>query len=350
MAQSVIARFVTARALNTFGRAVISATVGWELFARTGDPLVFAYVGAVQVLPVLLLFTWSGALADRSDRRKPAGFAATGTGLIGLGLGVASWLHAPVPAYLVLLLALGCMTSVHAPSASTVFPLIVPREDLERGNRAVSSFSELALITGPTLAGLALAVVHASFVYAVVALTGIATGILYRTLPVPRVIASTGGAAARRDWRTGLRFIFRSPLLLPAAYEFIAACRAERGQPPLSLPLDRLQELFRLFAREHLLLSVRAPGGEWAALTVVIQASERVLHNFYPASPLAFNYLSPAVLLTAGVHQLGRDLGLQIVDLGRSTLGGREPHESLLRFKRHLGGVAGLKLTWRKNL
>lgn len=140
------------------------------------------------------------------------------------------------------------------------------------------------------------------------------------------------------------------PLLLPAAYEFIAACRAERGQPPLSLPLDRLQELFRLFAREHLLLSVRAPGGEWAALTVVIQASERVLHNFYPASPLAFNYLSPAVLLTAGVHQLGRDLGLQIVDLGRSTLGGREPHESLLRFKRHLGGVAGLKLTWRKNL
>ncbi len=216
MTQSVIARFVTARALNTFGRAVISATVGWELFARTGDPLVFAYVGAVQVLPVLLLFTWSGALADRSDRRKLAGFAATGTGLIGLGLGVASWLHAPVPTYLVLLLALGCMTSVHAPSASTVFPLIVPREDLERGNRAVSSFSELALITGPTLAGLALAVVHASFVYAVVALTGLATGILYRTLPVPRVIASTGGAAARRDWRTGLRFIFRSPLLLPA--------------------------------------------------------------------------------------------------------------------------------------
>ncbi len=151
--------------------------------------------------------------------------------------------------------------------------------------------------------------------------------------------------------RAGLVLEQEPPWLLPAAYAFIAACRAERGQPPLSLSLSRLQELFRLFPHEYLLLSVRAPGsGQWAALTVAIQASERVLHNFYPASPLAFNHLSPAVLLTAGVHQLGRDLGLQIVDLGRSTLAGREPHESLLRFKRHLGGVAGLKLTWRKNL
>ncbi|MEJ7661328.1 MAG: hypothetical protein WKG07_17865 [Hymenobacter sp.] len=50
------------------------------------------------------------------------------------------------------------------------------------------------------------------------------------------------------------------------------------------------------------------------------------------------------------LHQLGRDLGLRVVDLGRSTLGNQEPHESLLRFKRHLGGVASLKLTWRKTL
>ena len=147
--------------------------------------------------------------------------------------------------------------------------------------------------------------------------------------------------------RAGLVLEQEPPLLLPAAYEFIAACRAERGQPPLSLPLARVQELFRAFPRQHFLLSVREPGtGQWAALTVAIQASERVLHNFYPASPLAFNSLSPAILLTAGLHQLGRDLGLQVLDLGRSTLAGREPHESLLRFKRHLGGLPSLKLTW----
>lgn len=151
--------------------------------------------------------------------------------------------------------------------------------------------------------------------------------------------------------RVGLVLEQEPPLLLPAAYEFIAACRVERGQPPLSLPLARVQELFRQFPRQHFLLSVREPGsGQWVALTIAIQASERVLHNFYPASPLAFNYLSPAILLTDGLHQLGLGLGLAVLDLGRSTLAGRTPHESLLRFKRHLGGLPSLKLTWEKVL
>ena len=68
----MIGRFVGARALNTFGRAVISATVLWELYERTKDPLVLAGVGFVQVIPVVLLFVPSGALVDRSDRRRLA--------------------------------------------------------------------------------------------------------------------------------------------------------------------------------------------------------------------------------------------------------------------------------------
>src|SRR6185437_2164176 len=37
---------------------------------------------------------------------------------------------------------------------------------------------------------------------------------MYRSLPAPRAAAAPTNA--RKDWRTGLRFIFRSPLLLPA--------------------------------------------------------------------------------------------------------------------------------------
>src|SRR5688572_25856594 len=52
--------FIGGRALNTFGRAVISATVFWELYQRTRDPLVLAGVGLIQVVPVVLLFVPSG--------------------------------------------------------------------------------------------------------------------------------------------------------------------------------------------------------------------------------------------------------------------------------------------------
>jgi predicted MFS family arabinose efflux permease len=48
-----------------------------------------------------------------------------------------------------------------------------------------------------------------------VAITGVASAVLYRSLPKPRAVAG-GAGEARRDWRVGLRFIFNSPLLLPA--------------------------------------------------------------------------------------------------------------------------------------
>jgi hypothetical protein len=148
--------------------------------------------------------------------------------------------------------------------------------------------------------------------------------------------------------RHGLHVEQEPPFLLPAAYDFIQACRRERGQE-LSLPLARVQELFQRFPREHFLFSVRQPDGEWAALTVAIRVHERVLYNFYPASPLRCNSLSPVVLLNEGLHAFARASSLAVLDLGTSTLD-TGPNASLLRFKRHLGGVAGLRLSWEKAL
>jgi MFS family permease len=210
-----VRRFIGARALNTLGRAVISATVYWELYERTRDPLVLAAVGAIQVLPVVLLFVPAGDLVDRSDRRRLATLAATGAGVVGVGLSLASALAAPVWVYLALLLALGAATAVHAPAAGSLLPMIAERGQLPRTNRVLSSFSELSQIGGPSLAGVALAAVAPRWVYAFVAVTGLLSGALYRSLPPPRRSAPIVGAPAR-DWRAGLRYIARSPLLLPA--------------------------------------------------------------------------------------------------------------------------------------
>ncbi len=210
-----ILQLVAARALNTFGRAVLNATVLWELYARTSSKLMLAAVGRAQVLPVIALFVPAGTLVDRSDRRALATAAATATGVIGLGLALISGLHAPVGLYFVLLVAQGCATSIHAPAVASLVPLIIARDRLTEANRISSSLQELAAIIGPALAGLALTYVHASWVYAFIAITGLLAGALYRALPKPRVVTSAA-ASARKDWRIGLRFIFRSPLLLPA--------------------------------------------------------------------------------------------------------------------------------------
>jgi MFS family permease len=122
---SPIARLIGARSLNTFGRAVISTTVLYELYDRTDNAWVIGAVGLVQVIPVILLFVWSGALADRVDRRLLTTLAATITGAIGLGLAACSFFNLPVWAYLALLLVQGCVTSVHAPASSSLIPLII---------------------------------------------------------------------------------------------------------------------------------------------------------------------------------------------------------------------------------
>lgn len=212
----LIVRLVSARSLNTLSRSVISATVMWELYDRTHSKAVLALVGAVQVIPVIALFVPAGGLVDRGDRRILTSVAAFATGLIGVGLAVASAMQAPVAAYLILLLAQGCMTAIHAPASSSLIPLIMPRGELERTNRIGSSVQETAQIGAPALVGLALVVVEPPAVYAFVALTGLASSACYRGLPAPRAPASNGASDARSDWRVGLRFIFRSPLLLPA--------------------------------------------------------------------------------------------------------------------------------------
>jgi len=222
-----ILRLVIARSLNTFGRAVLNATVLWELYERTSSKLVLAAVGFAQVVPVVLLFVPAGTLVDRSDRRALATIAATVTGLIGLGLALTSALGAPIALYFLLLLAQGCVTVIHAPAVASLIPLIIARDQLTRANRISASLQELAAIIGPGLAGLALKFVAASWVYAALAVTGLAAGALYRSLPTQRAIEPVvpsarvvAGAAApaseRKDWRVGLRFIFGSPLLLPA--------------------------------------------------------------------------------------------------------------------------------------
>jgi hypothetical protein len=153
----------------------------------------------------------------------------------------------------------------------------------------------------------------------------------------------------RKCQRAGFVLEQEPPYLLPLAYEFMAACRRERGQT-LSLPLARVQALFKEFPRQHLLLSVREPGGEWAAVLIAIRASSRVFYDFYLASPLRFNKLSPTVQLLGGLHAFAQANEADVVDLGTSTLPGGEPNKSLLDFKRHLGGINSPRLTWQKGL
>ncbi|MBS1118379.1 MAG: arabinose efflux permease family protein [Deltaproteobacteria bacterium] len=193
---------------------MINTTVLWELYARTHDKLVLSAVGIMQVIPVIALFIPAGTIADRFDRRLLATVAALGMGTVGIGLAIASALGAPVAVYLALLLLQGCVVVVHSPATSSLLANLGTREELPRANRMLSSLSETAQITAPAVAGLALLAIAPQWVYSAVGITALTSATLYRSLPATTRAAPA--VAKPGDWRIGLRFIFRSPLLLSA--------------------------------------------------------------------------------------------------------------------------------------
>ena len=211
----LILRVVGARALYSLARAVVTATVQWDLWQRTHSEIVLGLIGLVQVVPVFALFVPAGVLVDRSDRRSLTSASGLCAGLVGSGLALSSHVGAPVAVYLALLLVSGVITSIHSPASASLVPLVIPRDSLERANRIGASFGQMAQIGGLALPGLALHFVAPSVLYATAGGFALVAGVLYRLLPPPRALEASG-PNARRDWRVGLRFIFRSPLLLPA--------------------------------------------------------------------------------------------------------------------------------------
>ena len=108
-------------------------------------------------MPVMMLFVPAGALVDRSDRRT---LSAARRGRTGVDRARARARVVPrcagrgVPR--------ACLSRRAAsprstrPRASSLIPLVIPREELVRANRISSSLQETAQIGGPALAGLAL--------------------------------------------------------------------------------------------------------------------------------------------------------------------------------------------------
>lgn len=212
---AIVLRVVLARSMTTLGRQMLSVAVGYELYARTRSALTLGLVGLMQIIPVIVMFIPAGALVDRRDRRNLALGSALLLATVGLLLAAVSWRAAPVPLYYALLLGLGLVSAVHAPASSALIPTIIPRQALPRANAFASTGHELAMIIGPGLAGALLAVVAPAVVYAVVAAAGLVAAVAYGLLPRPPRAAGSS-SASRSDWRVGLRFIFRSKLLLPA--------------------------------------------------------------------------------------------------------------------------------------
>ena len=151
----MVARLLGAELLATLSFGIIAAALGWQAYARTGDPLTLGIIGLAEFLPALLLALPAGQLADRIDRRYVTAAGAFFTTIFCLLLLADAW-SGDTQAWPLYILAAGIGASrafvgaaFNPMLAAAVTPRALPR------TIAISSATwQGAMIAGPLLGGI----------------------------------------------------------------------------------------------------------------------------------------------------------------------------------------------------
>jgi MFS family permease len=207
--------FQLSRSLIIIALEMQSVAIGWQIFATTKRALDLGLVGLAQFLPGILLFLFSGHVADRFDRRKLlalcyAGFAVCSTLLLFI-----AWKHATnIAAIYSVLVLLGVVRSFNGPVTRAVLPQLVPEEHFQSAVAWASTIFQGATILGPAIGGLAYGIFHgpdvvyALSMFAAVAATTLALMIKARQAERPREPATLA------TFFVGVKYIWNKKLIL----------------------------------------------------------------------------------------------------------------------------------------
>jgi MFS family permease len=213
--------YVGGQFLAMVAGAMQTVAISWELWERTKNPLVLAWVGLIQAFPVIGLALWAGQLADRLDRRLIIMVVLCVQALVALALAALSFLHGPLHLIFFCLFVAGANRAFLAPTGAAMLPQLVPAHTFANAVAWRSSLFHTAMVLGPSLGGLGIWAFSGAGPLYLFHAASIAIFLFFlwrmgqegslRPLPSsPRRKAETGELWA------GLVFVFRSKIILAA--------------------------------------------------------------------------------------------------------------------------------------
>jgi MFS family permease len=220
-----------AQVLSLTGTWMQSAAAHWHIYLLTGSPIALGALGLSRVLPIIVFSLAGGVVADRFDRRRVMLATQTLTALCGAALAGftllgrdSAWLIYGVYALM------GAAIAFDGPARQSLVPRLVPARDLPAAVTLNLTASQVAQMGGPALAGAWIAVSSAAtfesagagatralgWIYAVNALSFVAVIAVLLVLQTSGGVVASGAAreSLGSSLREGLRFVFRTPLLV----------------------------------------------------------------------------------------------------------------------------------------
>jgi MFS family permease len=203
--------------LSILGLQMQSAAVAREVYQRTHEPISLAYIGLVQVLPVLGLAIFAGHVADRFNRRYIVMTALLVISSGSAGLAIISALHADVRLMYGCLFVAGLARAFQQPAKASFLPHLVPRKVFTNAVTWNAAAFQFASVLGPAAAGILIgifnnsAVVYACDASFALCFCAMLSQVRYRPRPHERQPFTFENLLA------GLRFVWLNKIVLAAS-------------------------------------------------------------------------------------------------------------------------------------
>ena len=216
--------FLLTRFILVIGWSMQFIIVEWEVYSLTKDPLSLGLIGLAEVIPAVSMALFAGHIVDQNEKKRLFVYAIFAFFLIALGY---YFITSPyvysmyeskeivLGIYLLVFLG-GFIRAFFGPIIFSLVALIVPKKIYPNAATWSSSTWQLAIVTGPALAGFSIAWigVHDSMGFVLVAsLAGLLLTIFIKKKPIlnPKI-----GEPILQSLKAGLTFVYRTKAILAA--------------------------------------------------------------------------------------------------------------------------------------
>lgn len=197
---------------------IMAVVVGWHIYEITRDPLALGLVGLAELLPYFSVALFAGYAVDHYSRRLFGVFSSLMLAVNAMMLAAVSsgMLQGDQSLWIYLSIAfVGLARAFIAPTYSSIFAVILPREQYARAAGIGSTVFQTGLVAGPALGGLLVGWTSITVAYCVATIFAFAAATILLSLKVD----STPAAEETPIFRSiaeGVRFVFNHQVVLGA--------------------------------------------------------------------------------------------------------------------------------------
>lgn len=197
--------------IGGIGSQMTVVAVGIHVFDLTGSTEAVALVGAIALLPMIVVGLWGGTLADRFDRRLVAVWSSVVSWAATAVLALSGWLEVrDVWVYYALATIITCATTIMSSTRTAMWPALLPAPLLPAASALSGVSFGLMVTVGPMLAGVLIAGFGVQWTYTVDAI--LFTSEFLGLFVLPQLVPE--GVVRQNAWAAvveGLSFLRRAP-------------------------------------------------------------------------------------------------------------------------------------------